>query len=206
MPFHSLWLLITVEFHVIFRTMMNRADRLSGIVTLSTSHPKQFFYRRIFIEKIHKKLQFCLPLRQFLPAIMATLKFSHDQQIFLKLFFIIIACRTNTHFGLFFLQQCNVAYFRKLPGRMQVSMKSEEFVHHRKKILLAECKQVDFFTNRRPLNVLVIGPPGCGKSSFLNTVFASFNDDKWREIARTGRFSNNRQVTRLFKRYTCKQF
>ena len=39
---------------------------------------------------------------------------------------------------------------------------------------------------RSPLNIAVIGPPGCGKSSFLNTVFASFKNkdrDYWREIA-----------------------
>jgi predicted GTPase len=41
---------------------------------------------------------------------------------------------------------------------------------------------------RRPLNIAVIGPPGCGKSSFLNTIFASFNNNDracWREIAKT---------------------
>jgi predicted GTPase len=30
---------------------------------------------------------------------------------------------------------------------------------------------------RRPLNIAVIGPPGCGKSSFLNTTFASFKNN-----------------------------
>ena len=40
---------------------------------------------------------------------------------------------------------------------------------------------------RSPLNIAVIGPPGCGKSSFLNTIFASFNDNYracWREVAK----------------------
>ncbi|CAC5416303.1 unnamed protein product [Mytilus coruscus] len=32
---------------------------------------------------------------------------------------------------------------------------------------------------RSPLNIAVIGQPGAGKSSFLNTVFASFNTDSW---------------------------
>ena len=44
---------------------------------------------------------------------------------------------------------------------------------------------------RRPLNIAVIGPPGPGKSSFLNTIFASFkNNDKacWREIAKAGNY------------------
>lgn len=31
-----------------------------------------------------------------------------------------------------------------------------------------------------------MGPPGCGKSSLLNTIFASFSNDKWREIAESG--------------------
>ena len=56
------------------------------------------------------------------------------------------------------------------------------------------------------LNIAVIGPPGCGKSSFLNIVFASFNDDCWREIAICGEFGNHEgtmgmQVTQRFKRY-----
>ena len=39
---------------------------------------------------------------------------------------------------------------------------------------------------RRPLNIAIIGPPGCGKSSFLNTIFASFSDEKWKELAEHG--------------------
>lgn len=41
---------------------------------------------------------------------------------------------------------------------------------------------------RFPLNIAVIGQLGCGKSSFLNTVFSSFNTDSWREIAPFGFF------------------
>lgn len=40
----------------------------------------------------------------------------------------------------------------------------------------------------RPLNIAIIGPPGCGKSSLLNTIFASFSDDRWNEVALSGSF------------------
>jgi predicted GTPase len=57
--------------------------------------------------------------------------------------------------------------------------------------LLQQCKDIvgNNLGGRRPLNIAVIGPPGCGKSSFLNTIFASFkNNDKacWKEIAKEG--------------------
>ena len=38
----------------------------------------------------------------------------------------------------------------------------------------------------RPLNIAIIGPPGCGKSSLLNTIFASFSDENWVELAAHG--------------------
>ena len=47
---------------------------------------------------------------------------------------------------------------------------------------------------RRPLNIAVIGPPGCGKSSFLNTIFASFKNNEracWREIAKMGDYGEH---------------
>ena len=58
----------------------------------------------------------------------------------------------------------------------------------RKSELILQCQQIvgNDLDGRRPLNIAVIGPPGCGKSSFLNTVFASFKNkdtDYWREIA-----------------------
>ena len=55
--------------------------------------------------------------------------------------------------------------------------------------LIEQCKDTvgNDLGGRRPLNIAVIGPPGCGKSSFLNTIFASFkNNDNacWRELAK----------------------
>ena len=65
-----------------------------------------------------------------------------------------------------------------------------------KKKLIEQCKEIvgNELDGRRPLNIAVIGPPGCGKSSFLNTIFASFNDNgraRWREVARMGDFGEH---------------
>ncbi|CAC5400667.1 unnamed protein product [Mytilus coruscus] len=43
-------------------------------------------------------------------------------------------------------------------------------------------------SRKRPLNIAIIGSHGCGKSSLLNTIFASFSDGKWKEIAEHGSF------------------
>lgn len=57
-------------------------------------------------------------------------------------------------------------------------------------------------TGRRPLNIAVIGPPGCGKSSLLNTIFASFSEKKWRELAEHGSFGElGRQVSKFLISY-----
>jgi predicted GTPase len=63
----------------------------------------------------------------------------------------------------------------------------------RKRQLILQCKHIvgNDLDGQRPLNIAVIGPPGCGKSSFLNTIFASFkNNDRacWREIAKAGEY------------------
>jgi predicted GTPase len=57
--------------------------------------------------------------------------------------------------------------------------------------LILQCNDIvgNDLDGRRPLNIAVIGPPGCGKSSFLNTLFASFKNNNnacWREIAKMG--------------------
>ena len=62
--------------------------------------------------------------------------------------------------------------------------------------LIQQCKDMvgNDVDGRRPLTIAVIGPPGYGKSSFLNTIFASFkNNDRayWREIAKTGDYGGN---------------
>lgn len=62
--------------------------------------------------------------------------------------------------------------------------------------LIQQCKDTvgNDVGGRRPLNIAVIGPPGCGKSSFLNTIFASFkNNDRacWREIAEMGDYGGH---------------
>lgn len=56
--------------------------------------------------------------------------------------------------------------------------------------LLSKCRKLvgNDRQGRSPLNIAIIGQTGCGKSSFLNTVFASLNTDCWRDIARSGFF------------------
>ena len=54
---------------------------------------------------------------------------------------------------------------------------------------------------RRPLNIAIIGPPGCGKSSLLNSIFASFSDEKWKELAEHGSSGElDRQISRFLIR------
>ncbi|CAC5393360.1 unnamed protein product [Mytilus coruscus] len=43
-------------------------------------------------------------------------------------------------------------------------------------------------SGKRPLNIAIIGPPGVGKSSLLNTIFASFSDNSWNQVANYGSF------------------
>jgi predicted GTPase len=57
--------------------------------------------------------------------------------------------------------------------------------------LIIQCQETvgNDLHGQTPLNIAVIGPPGCGKSSFLNTIFASFKNNNnacWREIAKMG--------------------
>ena len=59
--------------------------------------------------------------------------------------------------------------------------------------LVLQCMDIvgNDMDGRRPLNIAVIGTPGCGKSSFLNTIFASFNENHracWRNVAKEGDF------------------
>jgi predicted GTPase len=61
-----------------------------------------------------------------------------------------------------------------------------------KEELILQCQTAvgNDLDGRRSLNIAVIGPPGCGKSSLLNTIFASFRKSKnsgcWKEIAKMG--------------------
>ncbi|XP_076071108.1 uncharacterized protein LOC143042597 [Mytilus galloprovincialis] len=77
--------------------------------------------------------------------------------------------------------------------------------------IIYECQQHvgNDSSGRLPLNIAVIGPPGCGKSSFLNTVFASFNTDSWRQIAPIGFYKIRGcqlHYTERFKSYTKKDY
>ncbi|CAC5391403.1 unnamed protein product [Mytilus coruscus] len=60
---------------------------------------------------------------------------------------------------------------------------------------------------KRPLNIAIIGLSGCGKSSFLNTIFASFSDKNWKQIALHGNFGQTgNQVTQSLISYKKEQY
>lgn len=69
-----------------------------------------------------------------------------------------------------------------------------------KRELINDIKQVvgNKTEGNRPLNIVVLGCPGSGKSSFLNTVFTSLRTDCWRERARVGSYGGygGQQVTK----------
>ncbi|CAC5382375.1 unnamed protein product [Mytilus coruscus] len=75
----------------------------------------------------------------------------------------------------------------------EIKNEKEDPCYDRKQELLRDCKCLTESV-RKPLNVAIIGPPGCGKSSFLNTVFASLNSDRWYEYAKCGHFGNHEDV------------
>ncbi|CAC5382381.1 unnamed protein product [Mytilus coruscus] len=75
----------------------------------------------------------------------------------------------------------------------EIKDEKEDPCYDRKQELLRDCKCLTESV-RKPLNVAIIGPPGCGKSSFLNTVFASLNSDRWYEYAKCGYFGNHEDV------------
>ncbi|XP_063416128.1 uncharacterized protein LOC134697770 [Mytilus trossulus] len=79
----------------------------------------------------------------------------------------------------------------------------------RKQELLWNCKGKagKVGQGKQPLVIAVIGPPGCGKSSFLNTIFAAFSHDCWTENAKHGEFgSRDKQVTKRLKSFTKKDY
>ncbi|VDI67936.1 Hypothetical predicted protein [Mytilus galloprovincialis] len=79
----------------------------------------------------------------------------------------------------------------------------------RKQELLWNCKGKagKVGQGKKPLVIAVIGPPGCGKSSFLNTIFAAFSHDCWTEHAKYGEFGRrDKQVTRRLKSFQKKVY
>ncbi|XP_071126490.1 uncharacterized protein [Mytilus edulis] len=79
----------------------------------------------------------------------------------------------------------------------------------RKQELLWNCKGKagKVGQGKQPLVIAVIGPPGCGKSSFLNTIFAAFSHDHWTERAKYGEFGRrDKQVTRRLTSFQKKDY
>ena len=65
-----------------------------------------------------------------------------------------------------------------------------------KRKLVQQCRHIvgNERYGRSQLNIAVIGPPGCGKTSFLNSIFASFNKNDracWRNVAKAGYFGEH---------------
>ncbi|XP_076070526.1 uncharacterized protein LOC143042151 isoform X1 [Mytilus galloprovincialis] len=57
-------------------------------------------------------------------------------------------------------------------------------------------------SGKPPLNIAIVGLPGGGKSSLLNTIFASFSTERWTEIVPFGSFGRaQRQRTTRFTSY-----
>ncbi|CAG2227712.1 unnamed protein product [Mytilus edulis] len=71
--------------------------------------------------------------------------------------------------------------------------------------LIEECQKIvgTDDSKKKALNIAIIGLPGGGKSSFLNTIFASFSTKCWEDIVQFGSFGTlDRQFTTRFKSFT----
>ncbi|XP_071127093.1 uncharacterized protein [Mytilus edulis] len=84
-------------------------------------------------------------------------------------------------------------------------------MYSKKLKLLSKCQKLvgNDRQGRPPLNIAIIGQTGCGKSSFLNTVFASLNTDCWRDIARSGFFKiegSQLHCTERFRSFSKKDY
>ncbi|CAC5391996.1 unnamed protein product [Mytilus coruscus] len=63
------------------------------------------------------------------------------------------------------------------------------------------------YQGKRPLNIAIIGVPGCGKSSLLNTIFTSFSDERWKPIALQGNYGKlGKQFTQSLISYKKEQY
>ncbi|XP_052076324.1 uncharacterized protein LOC127714303 [Mytilus californianus] len=70
--------------------------------------------------------------------------------------------------------------------------------------LIKECQEIagTDLSTKPPLNIAIIGLPGGGKSSLLNTIFASFSTSCWEDIVQFGSFGTlGKQFTTRFKSF-----
>ncbi|XP_063417644.1 uncharacterized protein LOC134700217 isoform X2 [Mytilus trossulus] len=70
--------------------------------------------------------------------------------------------------------------------------------------LIRECQEIvgTDHSKRKPLNIAIIGLPGGGKSSLLNTIFASFSTKCWEDTVQFGSFGeHDKQFTTRFKSF-----
>ncbi|XP_052062882.1 uncharacterized protein LOC127702639 [Mytilus californianus] len=68
------------------------------------------------------------------------------------------------------------------------STKKKGWDEKQKLIKICQNEAGTISSGKRPLNIAIIGSHGCGKSSFLNTIFASFSDGKWKEMTQQGSY------------------
>ncbi|XP_033758622.1 uncharacterized protein LOC117340940 [Pecten maximus] len=88
----------------------------------------------------------------------------------------------------------------------------EEDIRNERKNLISKLKGVVGRSDegRCPRNIVLIGSPGCGKSSFINSYAASIADDYWREYAFSGGKGSGKgtadQITVRIKRFEAKEY
>ncbi|XP_063417632.1 uncharacterized protein LOC134700203 [Mytilus trossulus] len=81
--------------------------------------------------------------------------------------------------------------------------------YNEKNTLIRECQDIVGTkpSGKPPLNIAIVGTPGGGKSSLLNTIFSSFSKDRWHDIAPFGSFGRaQRQRTTEFTSYEKKDY
>ncbi|XP_076070521.1 uncharacterized protein LOC143042149 [Mytilus galloprovincialis] len=81
--------------------------------------------------------------------------------------------------------------------------------YNEKNTLIRECQKIVGTkpSGKPPLNIAIVGTPGGGKSSLLNTIFSSFSKDRWHDIAPFGSFGTaDKQRTTEFTSYEKKDY
>ncbi|XP_052076657.1 uncharacterized protein LOC127714635 [Mytilus californianus] len=95
-------------------------------------------------------------------------------------------------------------HYNKNHGIIPHTDPKEDPKYNEKNKLIRKCQKIvgTNVSGKPPLNIAIVGTPGGGKSSLLNTIFASFSTESWTEIVPFGSFGRaQRQRTTRFKSY-----